>query len=851
MKRLFRRVLPGFSLSGSSLAFFALPAFVAMNVFAAADPALSPLPRFPLSSSPIRIVRNIEATKPFSVPGEWGAILGEQGGGGESGGFEAWVWPVKVISGLHVVAELADYPVPIDVNAQPGIIEVNPGHTTITYSHAAFTVREHIFSVRGDNPVRGTGPVILFEFSSVRPVDFTLQFTPVVERMWPAPNFGRPNAEWVAQGDSGFYILHTDNDQFSAAVAMPRAHSGILAPYQERPKFHPVELRLHFDPSRDSGLFFPLLMTTGAGTGSLAAQLHQLNDAIPDLYRATESHYDTLLRSSLHVSSPDPRFDQALEWAVVSIDQSQVRYKDEIGLTAGYYSSADSARPGFGWFFGRDTLWTLYAIHAYGDAATSRNAIEFLLRRQRADGKIMHEFSQSAEFVDWNALPYLYAEADATPLLLMVLEDYLATTGDLDFLRRHWEEAKKAYAFIRAHDSDGDGIYENTEGTGWVESWPSGMPHQEIYLAALDQQGTEAFSRLAHVMNEDDLAKRAADHAALIRSKIASEYFDQATRFYAFSRNPDGSLDKTATIYPAVAWWTGRLALPDSGAMLSRWAAPEFSTDWGTRDVSGDEKIFDPISYHQGTVWPLFTGWTSLAEFRAGRPLSATAHLMQNLGLTWQQDLGAVTELLSGAYFQPMGRSSSHQLWSSAMVFTPAIRGLLGLDFDALHHTLRLSPHLPASWSGVRIHEVPLGEMKLDLDMEREGNDLVVHAIARASAVFCLALAAEPRDADCHASPATDQTLHIPLPPVEVELSNELPEPGSATMRLKAIDEERAEHSYKLTLAGQGGSVHALRIRLNGVKRVRVSGATMAADRLSVTIPEGPGYQRQVVKMEW
>ena len=310
MKRLFRRVLPGFSLSGSSLAFFALPAFVAMNVFAAADPALSPLPRFPLSSSPIRIVRNIEATKPFSVPGEWGAILGEQGGGGESGGFEAWVWPVKVISGLHVVAELADYPVPIDVNAQPGIIEVNPGHTTITYSHAAFTVREHIFSVRGDNPVRGTGPVILFEFSSVRPVDFTLQFTPVVERMWPAPNFGRPNAEWVAQGDSGFYILHTDNDQFSAAVAMPRAHSGILAPYQERPKFHPVELRLHFDPSRDSGLFFPLLMTTGAGTGSLAAQLHQLNDAIPDLYRATESHYDTLLRSSLHVSSPDPRFDR-------------------------------------------------------------------------------------------------------------------------------------------------------------------------------------------------------------------------------------------------------------------------------------------------------------------------------------------------------------------------------------------------------------------------------------------------------------------------------------------------------------------------------------------------------------
>ena len=108
--------------------------------------------------------------------------------------------------------------------------------------------------------------------------------------------------------------------------------------------------------------------------------------------------------------------------------------------------------------------------------------------------RFMHEFSQAADFVDWNALPYLYAEADATPLLLMVLEDYLATSGDSEFVRRHWEEAKKAYSFVRAHDSDTATLYENTEGTGWVESWPSGdAPHQEIYLAAIDQQGTRSF----------------------------------------------------------------------------------------------------------------------------------------------------------------------------------------------------------------------------------------------------------------------------------------------------------------------------------------------------------------------
>ena len=72
--------------------------------------------------------------------------------------------------------------------------------------------------------------------------------------------------------------------------------------------------------------------------------------------------------------------------------------------------------------------------------------------------------------------------------------------------------------------------------------------------------------------------------------------------------------------------------------MLDRWAAAEFSTDWGTRDLSPTVSFYDPISYHQGTVWPLFTGWVSVSEYRQGRTLSGYAHLMQNAGLTWTQD---------------------------------------------------------------------------------------------------------------------------------------------------------------------------------------------------------------------
>jgi glycogen debranching enzyme len=807
---------------------------------------LQPLPRFPVSKSSLAIVRNTETTKPFTVAGEHAAILGQQ-----NGECEAWIFPVKIFSQLRITAELADYPVPIDVNAQPGTIEVNPGHTAITYSHAAFTVKQHMFSPRG----AGSAPVIFFEFASVRPLQLTFRFTPVVERMWPAANFGRPSAEWVPTGSSGYYVLHTDNDQLSAAVAMPRATPGILQPYQERPKTYPVELKLNFDPAKDSDLLFPLLLATGSGNDKLGQQLSALNASVPELFAGTQKHYELLLNNSLQVESPDKNFDRALQWAVVSIDQMQVQMQvlhgnKETGLTAGYYSSGDSARPGFGWFFGRDTLWTLYAVNAYGGFDLTRSALEFLLSRQRADGKMMHEYSQTADLVDWNALPYFYASADSTPLLLMALDDYVSTSGDVEFLRKHWDAARRAYAFVRQHDSDNDGIYENTEGTGWVEAWPPRMPHQEIYLAAVDQQATESMSRLAALMSNPSLSSDAAAAASRIRKNIEAEYFDSANRFYAFSRNADGSTDKTATVFPAVAWWSGRMSLPNAGEMLTRWASQEFSTDWGTRDTGIREKIFDPISYHQGSVWPLFTGWVSLAEFRAGRPLSGTAHLLQNLHLTFTQDLGAVTEVLSGLFFQPLGRSSSHQLWSSAMVLSPALRGLLGLDFDAIHKTLRLAPHLPATWDKVQFHRVPLGDLRLDMEMVRDGENLSIRAVSSSPAVFCLAAAGTQRETQCEHPAHSREQLTLPLPGVEVELATELPVPGSLTQQVKVIEERLDTRSYTIVLEGPAGVTQLLKVRRNR-SQVTVQGGAESSSGVMVMLPAGSGIQHQTVSFRW
>ena len=810
-------------------------AFLAVTLFAQ-NPPLHPVPRFPISSGSLHITRAAELTKPFTVAGEGGGIFGQQ-----DGSFEAWAFPVKVLSGFRITAELADYPVPIELNPLAAWIEVTPGRTTITYSHAGFTVKQHMFVPRGE---AATEPIVMFEIASVRPLELTFRFEPAMLRMWPAPNFGRPGAEWVRQGESGYYVLHTDNPDFSGAVAIPRAVPGILPPYQERPKGYPLELKLSFDPKKDAELFFPLLISLGGGR-----DLEALNERVAELYAQTQNYWAHFFDDRLTVETPDARFDEAMRWAAIAIDQARVRFHDETGLVAGYYSSGDSARPGFGWFFGRDSLWTLYAVHSYGDFALSRTALEFLIRRQRDDGKIMHEFSQTADLVDWKALPYFYASADSTPLFVMAIEDYVNSSGDLEFLRRHWNTVKLAYAFTRAHDSDGDGIYENTEGTGWVESWPPEMPHQEIYLAALDQQSCASMAHLAALMNDRALAQGASEKSEKIRAKLAPEYYDGRSQFYAFSRNADGTSDKTATIFPAVAWWTGELSLPHAEAMLDRWASDEFSTDWGTRDLSRREPIYEPISYHQGSVWPLFTGWVSLAEYRAGRPLSGYAHLMQNADLTYAQDPGAVTELLSGEFFQPLGRSSSHQVWSSAMALTPAIRGLFGLDWDALHRTLRLRPNLPATWNSAKLRHVAVGQSHVDLEFARNGDHLVVRSHSAQPEVLCLVPQSAARE-ECRAPAATTHELRLPLPPVEIGIPHGLPEPGSPTRQLKVLDQQVMATRLTITMEAPGGAVYDLPLRINR-PGISIRGAGITGDKLRVEFPPGAGYQRQTVTLSW
>src|SRR5579872_145571 len=797
---------------------------------------------------PLKIVREVVPSRPFTVVGPRGAILGQQ-----DGSFEAWIFPWKILSHLRITAEMQNYPVPIDVNEQAASIEVRPDHTAITFAHANFTVREVLFAPH--SAPDGAGVLAFFQVAAVRPMTLTIQFTPEMKRMWPASSDDYSSAEWVKTPRGGFYVLHLSFPDQAAGIGMPGAQPGILAPYQERAKTYPSQFVLHFDPAHDANKLFPLLLTmadTGsdANSASLQNKLAALGRSFQTLYQDTGNYYRKFLAEHLTIQTPDKQFDQAFTWAEVSIDQLKVQTTPgyhETALVAGIDGSGDSARPGFGWYFGRDSLWTLYAVNAYGDFQLTRDQLEFLLQRQSPEGQIIHEWSQTAGIVNWKSLPYEFASSDATPLLLMAANDYLEISGDVGFLRAHWQGLERAWNFERSHDSDGDGIYENIAGSGWVESWPPGMPHQEIYLASLDQQASTAFAKMSNATGHSQLAEDAAKRAEQISRQIEKEYFLSDANFYAFSRDADGALDKSPTIYPAVAAWDGSFNLSRSAGMLNRWASPEFSTDWGTRDLSPAVSFYDPISYHQGSVWPLFTGWVSLSEYRNGRSLSGYAHLMQNSDLTWAQNLGAVTELLSGEFYRWLGRSTSHQLWSSAMVVTPAIRGLFGLEWSALENTLTITPNLPAHWSEAKILNVPIAQSHVNLEMRRTGPTLTVRLTGDGSKTIKLR---------CRRAGVQIENgeLKIPLPAAEVGLPHALPEPGSRTSQIKVLDQQESGHSLKLRLSAPANSHQTLFLRLNDPHvSLRIDGAELTnnSSQLELQFPAGDGYIEKAVTLSW
>ena len=187
--------------------------------------------------------------------------------------------------------------------------------------------------------------------------------------------------------------------------------------------------------------------------------------------RESAQYYRDYLSRTVNLTLPDAQLQQAYDWSRVSTVQGLVTNETlGTGLVAGYRASGTGQRPGFAWFFGRDSMWTSFALNSIGDFETTRTALEFISKFQRDDGKIPHEISQGASFVNWfKDYPYGYASAGATPLYIIAANDYACAAATRNSRGRSGQPMD-GVQFLRSTYDEQNFPQNFGFGHGWIES---------------------------------------------------------------------------------------------------------------------------------------------------------------------------------------------------------------------------------------------------------------------------------------------------------------------------------------------------------------------------------------------
>jgi GH15 family glucan-1,4-alpha-glucosidase len=635
--------------------------------------------------------------------------------GNEQGNLEVWVYPLKILRDFHLRFHIDGTTVPAEALARTLI--VHPESSTIVYTGDVFSVHETLFV-----PVHESGAIIAFEVDTAEPLEIEAIFNRDFQLEWPA-TLGGVDEEW----DSTLRAFHFGeaSGKFDALVGSPSAVKS-SAEYSTN-YFSSQQDSILLGATRKGSEAKLIVIAAGSqGPAALASLYNRLATDYPELLRSSAAYYRDYLDRTVSLKLPDVQIETAYDWAKVSMLQGVVQnpFLGE-GLVAGFNTSGDGQRPGFAWFFGRDAEWTCLALDAEGDFSTARNALEFLSNYQRADGKIPHEISQSASFMDWfKSTPYAYVSADATPLFIIAVNDYVTHSGDIGFAQQKWDNLWRAYGFLRS-TYDVQGLAQNSGvGTGWIEEGPLYPVQTELYQASLGLEATRALSHLARLLSKEDLANELGETFERQKPVLDKTFWSAENKIYAYALDTHNNRIDVASVLATVPMWFKQLDGDQARSMIQELARPDHQTDWGMGVLSSHDPKYSPGGYHYGAVWPLFSGWASIGEYRYHRPLPGYSNLRANALLTLNGSLGHVAEVLSGKYFQTLSTGSPHQIWSAAMVVNPLLSGLLGLQVDATSCRLDFAPHVPADWRSFSVNNVRLGAVALNLNYQRAPDNI-------------------------------------------------------------------------------------------------------------------------------
>jgi glycogen debranching enzyme len=412
--------------------------------------------------------------------------------------------------------------------------------------------------------------------------------------------------------------------------------------------------------------------------------------------------------------------------------------------------------PWYSTTFGRDGILTARE-YLWVDPALARGVLAFLASTQATEeeperdadpGKILHEARRS-EMAHTGEIPFgrYYGTVDATPLFVALAGAYHQRTCDTEFIRGIWPNILLALEWIdRYGDADGDGFVEyarrSKEGLlqqGWKDSQDSvfhsdgELAQAPIALCEVQAYVYEAkllASDLADRFGDAALGRRLRNEAQRLRERFDEAFWCEEIDSYAIALDGDKRQCKVRSSNAGHALWTG-IASPEHAArVIAGMVASDFFSGWGIRTIASGQPRYNPMSYHNGSVWPHDNALIAAGMARYGATQDAIAVLAGLFDASLHFRDHRLPELFcgfprragEGPTLYPV--ACAPQAWASTAPFS-MLQSCLGLDFHAGKSQIVLrAPRLPEFVDWMKISRLRIAGRSVDLLLQRYENNV-------------------------------------------------------------------------------------------------------------------------------